>query len=224
MTSVQTSKLTTRIVYSDTIEEQDTKEIKTFCTTAFSEKKHPNHPNMDVTRWEEKPHTLMYKLLSEKIFHSDVGGLVLLYDPKHLIGISGFYQSKFDPNCWIGGVRTWLIKKYRFTYSVVTHMLPVQFERAKERKGKAFLLTFNEEMRAFAYLIERCNNTLNAGGSYVLYFHDKFPEFYRDVVRYEKRLLIQNVYQHVLVKPIDPEYKPDFSTIEEPCSTNQTVT
>lgn len=210
-----TSEISTKIVYSNKLEREEQRDIEAFCDKAFEEKKQPNHVNMEVDEWWKKPHTLMFKLLAEQLFHEQNGGLVLLYAQQELIGLSGVYALKQTP-FFIGGARTWIKKEFRWNYYVVNEMLPLQYRIAEKLHGKFFLLTFNEEMKAFADLIERCNKTINAGGEYVLYFHDAFPDFYRDIVRHPKRLRIQNVHQHVLWKKIGKhKYIPDFTYLEE---------
>lgn len=187
-------------VCSDHISQLHLKEIENFCLKAETENKHAAATNMQATNWKNNNSSLLYLLLKEKRFNSDKGSLQLLYENNELVALSGFYQSDFDSDIYIMGVRSWVLKEHRFNLLIATQILPYQIAKIKERHGQAAVITFNETTRSFAKLIERSNK--NPEAKLKFFFGENYPEIYKDMTLWPNPVRIKGVKQWILIKTL----------------------
>lgn len=189
-------------VYSDLVSPSYLLDLENFCLKAESEKKHAAASNMQATNWQQSNSSLLYLLLNEKRFSKDKGGLQLLYENNELVAVSGFYKADFDPNIYIMGVRSWVLKEHRFNLLIATQILPYHVTKIEERGAHTAIISFNETTRSFAKLIERSNKDPDAKLKF--FFGENYPDIYKDMTLWPKPVRIKDVKQWVLIKKLKP--------------------
>ena len=108
----RTSRKDTSLVVKN-LKDLTKNQILDFCIFANSYKEDPAHVNMYHKNWEDHPETLPYLIFISHRFAKGNGEFFVLLEDEKIIGISGIHISAFDKNVALGGVRTWLPKKYR---------------------------------------------------------------------------------------------------------------
>ncbi len=187
-------------VQSENVSDDIVQKIKVFCQHALDENKHEARQNMQIENWQDCPSSLLYILLVEKRFKAQNGGLTLLMSDHSIIAVSGYYRSDFDSKIFIMGVRSWVLKKYRFNLLIAKHLIPYQFNKIKEMNGHTAAMTFNEATKSFAFLIQRSNKNLEITNKF--FFGKEYPDIYKDMILISEPLKIKNVKQWVLIKKI----------------------
>jgi hypothetical protein len=198
-------------VHSENISDSTIDQIKIFCQQALYENKHEARLNMQVENWQNSPSSLLYLLLQEKRFDIKNGGLTLLMCDNSIIAISGYYRSDFDSNIFIMGVRSWVLKKYRFHLLIAKYLLPYHLNKIQQMNGHTAAITFNEATKSFAFLIERSNKNVTKENKF--FFGKEYPEIYKDMVLIREPMKIKNVKQWVLIKKISASNF-DWSTLK----------
>lgn len=111
-----------------------------FCESAVADNRDAA-VNMDPVDYENKPHTLLYKLYVEKVF--DSGGYGLYIENEQVLGGSGYYASSWHPDLYVYAVRSYtppnMFKKYS-----MSDMMYEQMELIKNRGGNCCMITWNE--------------------------------------------------------------------------------
>ena len=176
--------------------------IKTLCKEALAENKHEARTNMQIDNWQNISSSLLYLLLIEKRFTPGNGGLLLLMEGPKAIGVSGYYRSDFDSGIFLMGVRSWVLKKYRFNLLIAKYLLPYQLEKIKNLGAHTVAITFNDATKPFAKLIERSNK--NSESKNKFFFGREYPDIYKDMTFLKEPMRIKNVKQWVLIKQISP--------------------
>lgn len=204
-------------VYSDNIPPETIEKIKIFCLQALGENKHDARSNMQVDSWQENKASLLYLLLVEKRFLQEKGGLQLLVSDDEIVAVSGFYRSDFDAGIYLMGVRSWVLKKYRFNLMVATYLLPHQLEQIKKRGAHTAAISFNESTQAFAKLIARSNKNSEKDipSKLKFFFGENYPDLYKDMALWNKPVKIKGVRQWVLIKKLLPSNF-DWNTLNWP--------
>lgn len=189
-------------LHSDNIAIEWIEKLTEFCNLALSENKHASRENMQVENWQEKPASLLFLLLKEKRFSKANGGLLLLINNQKIIAVSGYYASSFNSAIYILGVRSWVLKEFRFNLLIANQLLPYQLQRVKNRQAYAAIITFNEANKSFAKLIERSNRNPDSASKF--FFGKQYPEIYKDMIFWKHPLKIKSVKQWVLIKNLKP--------------------
>lgn len=206
-------------VTSESVTPQIEKDLTAFCAEAVKDQKHPVQ-NWNGTDWENSPASLMYCLLEEKRFSQERGRLYLLYHGDRLVALNGIYRSDFHPEVFIGGVRVFTLPEYRTrdvfargTFAHSDHIFPEQLAWARTQGAKMFWLTFNDHNLWLAQWGLR----IATGKASVLGVRGSSTarEFYRGFEMHPKKLLVKYIYQHVLVKRLDPSFEFSFAELEE---------
>lgn len=197
-------------VNSDRITDLQLKHLEAFCIEAIKENKHEARQNMQLENWELNNKSLLYLLLIERRFLFDKGGLLLLYEDQKIVATSGYYQADFDQGVYLMGVRSWVLKEYRFNLLVAMYLLPEQLKQIQKRGGHSAVISFNESTRSFAKLIERSNK--NPEMKLKFFFGEKYPEIYKDMVLWERPVKIKSVKQWILIKKLS-ENTFDWNTL-----------
>lgn len=100
--------------------------------------------NMWQENWQDYPNSLPYKLLTEKLFNSPKGVLLLALESDNIVACSGAYISNFNQHLLIAGTRTWITKEHRNKHLTRELFLPAQKQWAIINGMRAIALTFNE--------------------------------------------------------------------------------
>lgn len=189
-------------VNSESVTDDHIEVIKDLCQEALAENKHEARTNMQIDNWQNISSSLLYLLLIEKRFTPGNGGLLLLMEDSKAIGVSGYYRSDFDSGIFLMGVRSWVLKKYRFNLLIAKYLLPYQLEKIKNLGAHTVAITFNDSTRPFAKLIERSNK--NSDSKNKFFFGSEYPDLYKDMTFLNEPMKIKNVKQWVLIKQISP--------------------
>lgn len=195
-------KYTILEVNSESVTDDLIEVIKNLCQEALAENKHEARTNMEIDNWQNISSSLLYLLLIEKRFTPGNGGLLLLLEGSKAIGVSGYYRSDFDSGIFLMGVRSWILKKYRFNLLIAKYLLPYQLEKIKNLGAHTVAITFNDATRPFAQLIERSNK--NSESKNKFFFGSEYPDIYKDMTFLNEPMKIKNVKQWVLIKQISP--------------------
>lgn len=199
------------VMYSDEYTEDQLSRLEKFCTLAGQESKQAASVNMDSRHWEQNNASLLYLFLKEGRFSRSQGGLYTLLNDGEMIAVSGFYRADFHPEVFVFGVRSWVLKEFRLNLVVAENLLPEQLKEIEIRGGKAAILSFNESTKAFAKLIERSNKSAESKRKF--FFGERYPDLYRDMIFYEKPVLLKNSKQWILIKYLKP-FQYDWSQLE----------
>ncbi len=192
--------------------------VDRLCRDAFS-RGGSNYKNMDWSDWQSKPWTLLNKW-ANGVFDPPHGCLYGVYSDHEglagvstLVGVSGVYRSEFDAHTFIGGVRTWISPAHRLYMLVGDYLLPRQIEFAKQHGGRAFVMTFNEESKRIALLLDAVNRQLDSSAEQVKFFGKRTPEAYVGMRLYPHKVRIQNTDQYVVIRSLDGQYVPNLTSI-----------
>lgn len=199
------------LLHSDDYSEEQLAALDKFCRIAGQESKHPASVNMDSSNWKTNKASLLYLLLIEGRFKKSNGGLYCYYEQDEIIAVSGFYKSDFDPDIYLCGVRSWVLKKYRLNLLLTEKIIPLQLEEISKRTGKAAVISFNDSTKSFAKLVERSNKSPES--KIKLFFGNRYPKMYEDMIFHEKPVIIKNTKQWILVKYLQP-HPFDWSSLE----------
>lgn len=192
-------------LFSESIDDVWFDKIKNFCQSAFDENKHEARANMKVDNWQSSPESLLYLLKIENRFSQKLGGLQLLVDEANsIIALSGYYRSDFDPDIYVIGVRSWVLKQHRHRLLLAEYLLPYQLSELQKRHSSFAVISFNESTQAFAKLIERSNK--NGNSNFKFFFGDKYPELYKDMFLWPEPVRIKNVKQWILIKKLSDSH------------------
>lgn len=189
-------------VNSESVTDEIINVIKNLCQEALAENKHEARTNMQIDNWQNISSSLLYLLLIEKRFTPRNGGLLLLMEGPKAIGVSGYYRSDFDSGIFLMGVRSWVLKKYRFNLLIAKYLLPYQLEKIKNLGAHTVAITFNDATKPFAKLIERSNR--NSKSKNKFFFGSEYPDIYKDMTFLDEPMKIKNVKQWVLIKQLSP--------------------
>ncbi len=123
-------------------------QIKNFCKEAVKDCKNlRTKQNIDYVNWKTNPACLMYKVYTKKDFLM----LTLLYDKKHLVGLSGV--EMYNKEVALIGRRLFILKKYR------THgfyfMLDPQVDFIRDYKFKLGIITINKYRKPLLNIVKR---------------------------------------------------------------------
>jgi hypothetical protein len=186
------------------------KELINFCKTAYHNKKDPAHVNMWHPDWENNSETLLFNIFVSKRLCGATGETFLLWRDDLLIAVSSVYVSSFDSNVAIGGVRSWVVGKYRGDLMIGRYLLPLQYQWAKKRNLKTFMLTFNDYNKKLINIIKR------SGFGRVKNRTEEKPFFY-GVHTIDFPVTIQHTKQWIVYDKIDKNYEPNWKKIEHRC-------
>ena len=195
------------------------KDLTEFCAQAEVDEKHPVE-NWAGRAWQTNSSTLLYCLLIEKRFSRDLGKLFILRHLGKIIAVSGVYRSDFHPQIFIGGVRTLTLPEFRSrgrqerTTFHSDRLFPAQLQWAREMGAKAFLMTFNDHNFWLAQIALRA--ATGRAAFLGLPMGAAAQQFYEGFELCPKKLFIKFVYQHTLIKKLDPEFNYSFQSMEEP--------
>ena len=201
------------------VDEQLEKDIAEFCILAEGDPKHPTE-NWNAREWPKNPSSLLYCLIKEKRFGRQDGRLYLVRNQGKIIAVSGVYRSDFHRQIFIAGSRTLTLPEYRarpVRERGALHsdfLFPAQLEWALSQGAKMLLMTFNDHNLWLAKLSHR----LGSGKATFLGLPVSAAarQFYSGFEFYPKKLLIKFVYQHTLIKKLDPDFSYCFESMEEP--------
>ena len=191
------------IVYSGEISENLFSKIFSFCQKAEVEIKHNASRNMDTRNWHTNTSSLLYLLMIEKRFAKGLGGLVIVEQNNEIIACSGFYRSDFNPNVYFIGVRSWVLKNYRFNLIIAEVCLPAQIRICTQYGAKVIAISFNEQTRPFVKLIERANSTTQTTK---FFFGDNYPDIYKEMLSVPFPIKLKGVKQWILFKNLEPYF------------------
>ena len=111
-----------------------------FCKSAVADNRDAA-VNMDPVDYENKPHTLLYKLYVEKVF--DSGGYGLYIENDQVLGGSGYYATSWHPDLFVYAVRSYtppnMFKKYS-----MSDIMYEQIELIKKLGGNSCMITWNQ--------------------------------------------------------------------------------
>jgi hypothetical protein len=131
---------------------------------------------------------------------------LLLDDTGNIIGNSGVSVSEFDQYVAIGGVRTWLAKKYRGKVVIGRFVLPLQLSWCEERNLKTIALTFNEYNKRLLPYFYRT-------GAGVEKKRKPGSMFYNGQHRVDYPVTINHTRQWAIYHKIDENYEPAWADI-----------
>ena len=178
-------KIITSINYND---------LEDFCRFAEKEIDKPAHVNMSYTDWENKPNSLLYLLHKTNRFSENNGIFICLYDDENMVAVSGCYKAEFD-DVVIGGVRAWVLPKYRAKYLQANYLLKYQREWCIRQNCKAFILTFNDYNKKLMDILIRDGKYKEKATKGVGFSR---PNFYNNFQKLERKVIIQHTEQWVL--------------------------
>jgi GNAT superfamily N-acetyltransferase len=178
-----------------------------FCQKAFEEKDQPAHSNMWDEDWKNNSNTLLYHLYISKRLSSDTGETFILMDNEEIIAVSSVYISEFDKNVAIGGVRSWVDKKYRGKFILGRYVLPHQLAWARERRLKTIALTFNEYNKRLLPYFRRSGVGIKKN-------RNPNSLFYTGLHEIDFPCEVQYTKQWIIYSKIDEEYTPDWHAIK----------
>jgi N-acetylglutamate synthase-like GNAT family acetyltransferase len=181
-------------------------ELTDFCKFASNVKDDLARTNMWDTNWESVPDTLPFLLKKTTRFNPPNGDFHILKIDNKIVAVAGVYISNFDENLAIGGVRSWVHPDHRGNFLIGKHILPIQLKWAREKKLKAFALSFNEYNKRLINIVKR------SGFGRV---KNKTPDmlFYSEVKEVPFPVNIQYTKQWVLYDSIIDDYSPNWDKI-----------
>lgn len=177
-----------------------------FCRTASKEIDEPAHRNMFSQNWNVDPNTLPYHIYVSNRFKKN-GNFFIGMINEEIIAASGVYVSEFDKNVAIGGVRSWVNKKYRGKFIIGRHLLPLQLFWAKEKKLKTIALTFNEYNKRLLPYFRRSGFGIKKNRNVNSLFYNGLHEV-------SHPLTIQHTKQWAIYHKIDETYDPVWEKIK----------
>ena len=201
----RTSRKDTSLVVKN-LKDLTKNQILDFCIFASSFKEDPAHVNMYHKNWEDHPETLPYLVFISHRFAKGNGEFFVLLEDEKIIGISGIHISAFDKNVALGGVRTWLPKKYRGKFLVGRYLLPRQLAWAKQQHLKTIALTFNEYNKNLIPYFTRTGVSISKK-------RNPNSMFYKGVNVVNFPCNIQYTKQWIIYDKIDLDYEPDWESI-----------
>ncbi len=199
------------VMYSDNYSEVQLSRLEKFSMLAGQEEKQVASVNMDIRNWEQNNASLLYLLLREKRFSKEKGGLFTLLNKDEVIAVSGFYQSDFNPEVYVFGCRSWVLKEHRLNLLIAEKLLPAQLVAIEHLGGKAAIISFNESTKAFAKLIERSNKSIESTKKF--FFGERYPGLYHDMILHQNPVFIKNSKQWILIKYLK-SFKYDWKELE----------
>lgn len=192
-----------RIIHKDAISIAENRSLMKICA------RFRNHENYSDENWQDNPKSLLYKLHETEAFHSDNGGLVMVYDDLELVHIAGFTRSDFHNDVFIGGVRTLTVPEYRHQLLMSTYSVPALTAKVIEMSGKMIMYTFDKDKSLYKIVVNKKFN---------LFLKNRQSEFdveqvYGGMQPYEHPVYVNYTVQHVLYKYLDPSFSFDWELI-----------
>jgi hypothetical protein len=191
-----------RVVEYNDIDQED---FFKFCQAALLDTEQPACVNMWDDNWYSATHTLPYLLEVEKRF-AENGKFFVLLDDNKIIACSGIYQSDFNQNVAICGIRSWVNKEYRGQFLLGSHLFPAQVKWAKANGYKQIAITFNDYN-------SKLMNIFIKNGAGVKKDRKEDSLFYTGVNQVPFPVTIKYTPQWVLYQKLDPDWEFDYSTI-----------
>lgn len=176
-----------------------------FCKEAAQESDEPAHGNMYSEDWEENNKTLPYHIYVSNRFRKN-GNFFIGLIGDEIIAVSGVYVSNFDPCVAIGGVRSWVNRRYRGRFIIGKHLLPLQLKWARDNGLKIIALTFNEYNKRLLPYFKRSGLGIKKN-------RNPNSLFYTGLHEVDFPCDIQNTKQWVIYSKIDETYTPEWDKI-----------
>lgn len=177
-----------------------------FCKEASKELDEPAHENMYSEDWIENNKTLPYHIYVSERFRKN-GNFFIGSIDNEIIAVSGVYVSSFDSNVAIGGVRSWVNKRYRGRFVIGRYLLPLQLKWARDNGLKTIALTFNEYNKRLLPYFKRSGLGIKKN-------RNPNSLFYTGLYEVDFPCNIQNTKQWVIYSKIDETYIPRWDKIK----------
>lgn len=115
-----------------------------FCEQSIDDT-HPAAENMDPVDWENKPHTLLYKIYKEKMYDNPKSGYYILQQKEVPKFGLGFVPSAVDENIALGSTRFYVVPNVKNTMLWRATKATFILSNIMEEIGyKGYFYTFNE--------------------------------------------------------------------------------
>jgi hypothetical protein len=191
-------------------ENYNREEFFNFLKIEVTRSKDPAACNMWSDNWIFENNTLPYILERSARFKEPNGQFFILTHNEKIIGCSGVYESQFNPNIAIAGVRTWIDQDYRNNSINREYLLPAQKKWAEDKGYKIIALTFNDYNKNIIQIFKRNrlgekNNRLGSREPYHL--------FYNGLNEVDFPVVIQHTPQWVIYEKLDPSWEYDWGNI-----------
>jgi hypothetical protein len=180
-----------------------------FCYECSKETDQPAANNMWEDDWFNKSHTLPYILEIDNRFKYPNGEFFILSTDDEIVGCSGVYQSTFDKNICIAGVRTWIKPEHRHSSINREYFFPTQKQWALEHNFKIISLTFNSYNKNMIEIFKR-----KRIGEKLNRLETRQPKhlFYSNFNQVPFSVVVQNTEQWLIYEKLS-DYTFDWDTI-----------
>lgn len=186
------------IVYSKKINNSSFYNILELC------KNNQENTNYSID-WKKYPNSILHALIEQDRFSKENGGMVLLYNNRKLIALSGYNRSPFDYNIFLLGSRTLVDKDYRNNQFISSYIIPTQINESKKLGAKICAFTFDVTNKFSLYNVF-INNKLR------LLLKNKIFDSYENLQALNHTVNIYNTEQNVLYIELE-NYKYDWTQL-----------